>query len=92
MARYFYAWIPAVALSVVTLFIVPFLGLIVAPVLAVGAVAALGALVWKVVAAVGAFARFLLGLRPRDIRGTRERAAGLTARPQAAPVLEYHRP
>jgi hypothetical protein len=57
---------------------------IVALVFAAGALAALGALVWKIVAAFGAFARYLLGLRPRDVRGTRERAAGSTARPQTA--------
>jgi hypothetical protein len=91
MARYFYAWIPAVALAAVTLFIVPFLGLIAAPVFAAGALAALAALVWKIVAALGAFARFLLGFRPGDIRVPRARTTGLTVQAQTAPALQHHR-
>jgi hypothetical protein len=91
MARYFYAWIPAVALSAVLLFVVPFLGLITAVVFAAGAVAALGALVWRMVAALDAFVRFVVRRRPHDVRGTRARAAGLPARPQTATALEYHR-
>ena len=91
MARYFYVWIPFVALSMVTLFIVPFLGLIVAVVFAAGAVAALGALVWKIVASLDALVRFVLRPRPRDARATRARAAGLPAQAQTATALEYHR-
>jgi hypothetical protein len=92
MARYFYAWIPVVALSAVLLFIVPFLGLLAAAVFAAGAVAALGALVWRIVAAVEAVAGIVLLRRPRAVRVQRARAAGLTAQPQTAPVIEYHRP
>jgi hypothetical protein len=91
MARYFYAWIPGVALSAVLLFIVPFLGLIAAVVFAAGAVAALAALVLKMVDALHALVRFALRRQPRDIRAPRTRAAGLTARPQTAPALEYRR-
>jgi hypothetical protein len=79
MARYFYVWIPAVALSAVTLFIVPFLGLIAAVVFAAGAVAAFAALVWRTVEALDAFVRFALRRRPRDVR------------PQPAPALQRHR-
>jgi len=104
MARYFYVWIPAVALSVVTLFIVPFLGLIVAVVFAGGAVAALGALVWKIVAALDALIELVLGRRPepgdadqresaahRDVRVPRAGAAGLTAQAQTATALQHQR-
>jgi hypothetical protein len=91
MARYFYVWIPAVALSAVTLFIVPFLGLIAAVVFAGGAVAALGALVWRTVEALEALVRFALRRRPRDVRVPRAPAAGLTTQPQTAPALQHHR-
>ena len=59
---------PPLALSVVLLFIVPFLGLLVAVVFAAGTVAALGALVWKIVASLDALIRFVLRPRPRDVR------------------------
>ncbi len=88
MARYFYVWIPGVALSAVLLFIVPFLGLITAVVFAAGAVAALGALVWRTVEAVDALVRSVL----RDVRVPGARPTGLKARPHTAPAPEYHRP
>lgn len=91
MARYFYVWIPAVALSAVLLFIVPFLGLITAAVFAAGVVAALGALVWRIVAALGALIGFVAHRRPSGVRGTRARAAGLAAQAQTATALQYRR-
>jgi hypothetical protein len=91
MARYFYAWIPAVALAAVTLFIVPFLGLIAAVVFAAGAVAALGALVWRTVEVLDTFVRFVVRRRPRDVRAPRARATGLTAQPQPVTALQHHR-
>lgn len=104
MARYFYVWIPAVALSIVTLFIVPFLGLIVALVFAAGAVATLGALVLRIVAALDAFVAFVL-LRRRERGGAAQRAGaapaisvyrehardGLTAQAQTTLALEHRR-
>ena len=89
MARYFYVWIPFVALSMVTLFIVPFLGLIVAVVFAAGAVAALWALVLRMVDAIDAFARYVLRHRTGDARV--QRAAGLTVQAQPATALQHHR-
>ena len=89
MVRYFYAWIPAGALSGVLLLVVPFLGPIVALALVVGAVAALGALVWRIVHALAAFVGFVLRRRPHEVVGTR--TAGLAVQAQTAPALEYHR-
>jgi hypothetical protein len=104
MARYFYVWIPAVALSVVLLFIVPFLGLITAVVFAASAVAALGALVWRVVAALDALVGFVLRRRPAPGGAGQEAGAapafsvyrehgqdGLTAHAQTAIALEHQR-
>ena len=83
MVRYFYVWIPFVALSAVLFFIVPFLGLITAAVFAAGAVAGLGALVWRVWAALGQFAGLLLS--PRRDRG------GAAQREEVAPAsLVFH--
>jgi hypothetical protein len=81
MARYFYAWVPFGGLSAVLLFIVPFLGLIVAVVFAAGAVAALGVLVWKMVIALEAFVGFVLRRRPESTRSrTHSSAANRDAR------------
>jgi membrane protein implicated in regulation of membrane protease activity len=104
MARYFYVWIPAVALSVVLLFIVPFLGLIVAAVFAVGAVALLAALALRIVAALDTLVRFALRRRPGQtdaaqqqgsapaIPGYRQPAQSeFTAQAQAAMALEHQR-
>ena len=91
MARYFYAWIPAVALAAVTLFIVPFLGLIAAAVFAAGAVAAIGALVWRTVEVLDTFVRFAVRRRPRDVRAPGARATGLAAQPQPVTALQHHR-
>ena len=106
MARYFYAWIPAVALAAVTLFIVPFLGLIAAVVFAAGAVAALGTFVGFLlthrphhirraraqVARPAARAQAVVAhRRPRHVGGARQRAAAVTAPPQTASALEYRR-
>ena len=82
MARYFYAWIPLVALSAVLLFIVPFLGLIVAAVFAAGAVAAFGALAWRIGAALRQFVGFVL--RRRGGAAQREDVV------PAIPVLHEH--
>ena len=90
MARYFYAWIPFGGLSVVLLLMVPFLGPIVALALVAGAVAALGALVWRLVAAIAAFVGLVLRRRPH-VRSMRTRTAAVAVQAQTAPTLEYYR-
>jgi hypothetical protein len=101
MVRYFYIWIPGVALSAVLLFIVPFLGLITAVVFAVGAVTALGMFVWRIVAARDESVRDVLRPQPHwDDAAHRAGAApaishrenaygGLPAHPRTGTALEH---
>jgi hypothetical protein len=91
LVRYFYAWIPAIALSAFLIFIV-------------AAVAALGKLAWRVVAALHALVGFVLRSR-REPGGAAQREGatpaisvyrehaqdGLTARAQTAMALEHQR-
>ena len=86
-----FAWLPVIILWAFLIFIIPFLGLIVAVVFAAGAVAALGALVWRTVEVLETFVRFVLRRRPRDDRAPRARATGLTAQPQPVTALQHHR-
>lgn len=100
-----FAWLPVIILWAFLIFIIPFLGLIVAVVFAAGTVAALGALVWRTVAALDEFVGFLMRRR-REPSGTgqREGAAsaismyrehaqdGLTAQAQTAMALKHEQP
>jgi cell division protein FtsW (lipid II flippase) len=102
--RYFYAWIPAVALSAFLIFTVPFLGPIAFMAVVVAAVAALGKLAWRIVAALHAIVGFVLR-RLREPGGAAQREGatpaisvyrehaqdGLTAHAQTAMALEHQR-
>ena len=100
-----FAWLPVIILWAFLIFIIPFLGLIAFVVIAFGAVAALGALVWRIVAAMDWFVRFVLRRR-RDSGGAAQRDGaapaisvyrehaqhGLTAHARTAMMLDHQRP
>ena len=60
MVRYFYAWMPLVLVGTVVILICPWLGLIALLVGLSSVLAALGALTWAIVSALGALARSVL--------------------------------
>jgi hypothetical protein len=62
MVRYFYAWIPVVVVTTVSILALPWLGLIALMVALFIAIAALGALAWAIVSGLHALSRFAFGL------------------------------
>jgi hypothetical protein len=98
-----FAWLPVIILWAFLILIIPFLGLIAFVVAAFGAVAALGALAARIVAAFDAYLGFVFrggrepreterakGAGSRDVRVPRPGADGLTA--QAHTAIAQRRP
>jgi hypothetical protein len=85
--RYVYAWTPAVALWVVLIFVIPFLGPIAVLAAVVAVVTALGALVWRLVSALVASVGFVLRrLRKTASAAQGSRAASLGVRVSGTPA------
>jgi hypothetical protein len=83
VARYFYDWIPAGFLGAVLVLVIPFLGPIAFLVFVVIAVAAVGKLTWRILAALNALISFVA-------RGRQESGGG-AQREGAAPEISMYR-